>query len=86
MTDIQLNILPLEVKIGLICEGVFFLSGFSFTTNHESQDSRGMVKGISLTPHYHLHLLHRQLYISRAITAESSPLHTGSSRTRTGNL
>ena len=34
---------------------------------------------ISLTPHYHLD-------ISRAIIAESSPLHTGSSGTRTGDL
>ena len=40
---------------------------------------------ISLTPHYHSHPLHRQLDIARAITAESSPLHIVSSRTRTGN-
>ena len=31
-------------------------------------------------------LLYRHLRISRAITAEGSPLHIGSSRTRTGNL
>ena len=31
--------------------------------------------GVSLTPHYHLHLLHRNLDISWAITAESSPLY-----------
>ena len=43
----------------------FFLSGFSFTNIHESQDS-----------------LHEHLDISRAITAESSPLHIASSRTR----
>ena len=42
--------------------------------------------GISLTPHYHFHPLQRHLDISRAITAESSPLHIASSRTRTGNL
>ena len=41
---------------------------------------------ISLTPHYHFHLLHRHLDISRAITAESVPLHMASSQTRTGNL
>ena len=34
---------------------------------------------ISLTPHYHLD-------ISRAIIADSSPLNTGSSQTRTGDL
>ena len=45
--------------------------------------------GISLTPHYHFHhfhLLHRHLDISRAITAESSPLHISSSWTRTRKL
>ena len=31
--------------------------------------------GIPLSPHYHFHLLHRHLDISRAITAENSPLH-----------
>ena len=36
---------------------------------------QGKGEGISLTPHYHFHPLHRQLDISRAITAESSPLH-----------
>ena len=40
---------------------------------------------VSLTPHYHFHPLYRHLDISRAVTAESSPLHIGSSRTRTGN-
>ena len=39
-----------------------------------------------VTPHYHFHPLHRHLGIRRAITAESSPLHIGSSPTRTGNL
>ena len=33
------------------------------------------MEGVSLTPHYHLHLLHRNLDISWAITAESSPLY-----------
>ena len=61
----------------------FFLSGFSFTTIHESQ---GKGEGISLTPHYHFHPLHRHLDLSRAITADSSPLRIASSRTRTGNL
>ena len=61
----------------------FFLSGFSFTTIHESQDCRG----ISLTPHYHFHPLHRHLDISRAIIVESSPLHMDNNQTaRTGNL
>ena len=41
----------------------------------------------SLTPHYHFHPLQKHLNISRVVTAESSPLHIGSSSwTRTGNL
>ena len=47
---------------------------------------QGKGEGISLTPHYHFHPLHRQLDISQAIAAESSPLHIASSRTQTGNL
>ena len=46
----------------------------------------GKGEGISLTPRYHFHPLHIYLDISRAITAESSPLHIASNRTRTGNL
>ena len=46
----------------------------------------GKGEGISLTPHYHFHPLHRHLGISRTITAENSPLHIASSRTRTGKL
>ena len=50
-------------------------------TNHRTAGEGG----ISLTPPYHFHPLHRHLDISRAITAESSPLHIASSRTQTGN-
>ena len=41
---------------------------------------QGKGEGTSLTPHYHFHPLHKHLDISRAITAESSPLHIASSR------
>ena len=44
------------------------------------------MEGISLTPHYHFHSYQRYLDIRRVVTAESSPLHIGSSRTWTGNL
>ena len=47
---------------------------------------QGKGEGISLTPHYHFHPLHRHLDISRAITAESSTLLVASKRTQTGNL
>ena len=36
---------------------------------------QGKGEGISLTPHYHFHPLHRHFDISRAITTESSPLY-----------
>ena len=40
-------------------------------------------EGISLTRRCHFHLLHRHFRHCRAITAEISSLHIGSSRTRT---
>ena len=66
---------------------LFFL--FIWVFFHELSQITGLQgkgESISLTPHYHFHPLHRHLDISRAITAESSPLHIASSRTRTGNL
>ena len=43
-------------------------------------------EGISLTPHYHLLLLQRQLDINLAITVQSWPLYINSGLTRTGNF
>ena len=60
----------------------FFYLG-CFFHNHRTAGEGG---GISLTPHYRFHPLHRHLDISQAITAESSPLHIASSWTPTGNL
>ena len=65
----------------------FFFSIWVFFYEHSritGLQRKGEV--ISLTPHYHFHPLHRHLDISRAITAESSPLRIASSQTRTGNL
>ena len=59
---------------------VFFHEHSRFT------GQQGKEEGIYLSPLYHFHPLHRHLDISQAITAESSPLHIGGSRTRTGNL
>ena len=58
----------------------FFLSGFSSrpSMNHRTA---GVGGGHFLTPDYHFHPLHRHSDISRVITAESSPLHIGSSWT-----
>ena len=62
----------------------FFLSGFSFTNIHDSQDGRGrgrlFLQLLSITSTC------RYLDISWVITTESSPLHIASSRTRTKNL
>ena len=52
-----------------------------------SEQGKGGGGGISLTPHYHHdHPLHRHLDISWVTNAESSPLHTVSSRIQTGDL
>ena len=64
----------------------FFLSGFSFTNIHDSQDSRGKGRLYLFILLYHFYPLHRHLDISRAITAESSHLHIASRRTRIENL
>ena len=65
---------------------VFFSIWVFFHEHSRITGLQGKEEGISLTPHYHFHPLHRHLDISRAITAESSPLRIASSRTRTGNL
>ena len=65
----------------------FFLSIWVFFHEHSrftGQQEKG--EGIYLTPLYHFHPLHGHLDISRAIAAESSPLHIAGSRTRTGSL
>ena len=65
----------------------FFFSLWVFFHNHSRIIGlQGKGEDISLTPHYHCHPLHKQLDISGAITAGSSPLHIGSSRTQTGNI
>ena len=61
----------------------FFFFFFHKHSRFTAQQGKG--EAISLIPLYHFHLLHRHLD-SRAITAESSPLHTANSLTRTGNL
>ena len=65
---------------------VFVLSGFSSTSIHDSQGSKGRGKSSILVPLYHFHPLHRHLDISRAITAGSTPLRVAGSGARTGNL
>ena len=53
---------------------------------HEHSRITGLLgkgEGISLTPRYHFHPLHRNLDINQVIAAESSPLHIASSRAQT---
>ena len=64
----------------------FFFIWVFFHEHSRFTGQQGKGKGIYLTPLYHFHPLHRHLDSSRAITAESSPLHIASSRTRTGIL
>ena len=69
-----------------IFKNTFFSVWVFFHDHSRITGLQGKEEGISLTLHYHFHPLHRYLHISRAITAESSPLHIGSSQTQTGNL
>ena len=63
---------------------VGFLSR-TFKNHRTAEEGRGYFINSSL-PLPYFHQLHRHLDNSRAITAESSPLHVASSWTRTGNL
>ena len=66
---------------------VYFFSIWLFFLKHSPITGlQGKGEGVSVIPHYHFHQLHIHLDISWVITAESSPLHIASSRTRTRNL
>ena len=53
---------------------IYFFSIWVFFHKHSRITGlQGKEEGISLFPQYHFHPLHRQLDISRATTAESSP-------------
>ena len=64
----------------------FFYIWIFFPEHSRITGLQGKGEGISLTPHYHFNPLHWYLDISRAITAENSPLHIVISWTWTGNL
>ena len=65
----------------------FFFSIWVFFREHSRFTGlQGKGEGISLTPHYHFHLLQGHLDVSMTIPAGSSHLRIASSRTRTGNL
>ena len=55
----------------------FFFSMWIFFHEHSRITGlQGKGEGISLTPHYQFHTLHRHLDISRAITAELTSAHS----------
>ena len=68
------------------CCCCFFFIWVFFHEHWRITGLQGRGESISLTPHYHFHMLHRHLDISGVITAESLPQRIASSRTRTGNL
>ena len=53
---------------------IFFSIWVFFHKHSQITGPQGWGKDISLSPHYHFHPFHGHLDISRAITAESSPL------------
>ena len=67
------------MKFGQVIEEFFFIWVF-FYEHSRITGLQGKREGIPLTPHYHSYPFHRHLDISRAITAESSPLYIASNR------
>ena len=65
---------------------LFFSLWVFFREHSRFTGLQGKGEGISLTPHYHFHLLQGHLDVSMTIPAGSSHLRIASSRTRTGNL
>ena len=83
----QLNLAHVLVAVFCIYCLLFFFFIWVFFHEHSwFTGQQGKSEAISLIPLYHFHLFHRHLDISRAITAESSPLLIASSQIWTGNL
>ena len=79
-------LLKLQFLLKIFQPFKFFLIWIFFHEHSRITGLQGKEEGISLTPHYHFHSLHRHLHTNRVITAESSPLLISNSRTRTRNL
>ena len=80
-----------KIKICMTCVNraksfVFFFNLGFLSRTFKIHRAAGEGEAISLSPLYHFHPLHRHFNISRAIIAESSPLHIATSWTGTGNL
>ena len=73
----------MQVKTHFLINFFFYLGFLSRTfTDHRTA---GKGDANSITPLNHFYPLYRHLEISRAITADSSPLDIASNLTRTGN-
>ena len=75
-------------KVNIVYDGFFFVFSFGVSFHEHSRitEMQGKWEDIPLTPQFHFHLLYSHLDFSRAITADSSPLHIANSQTQTGNL
>ena len=80
------NIFRIDQKLLALILVCFFSIWVFFHNYSRITRLQGKGEDISLTLHYHFNPLYKHLDISRAIIAESSPLHIGSSWTQTGNL
>ena len=68
--------------LSIFCFYILYISIWVFFNEHSRLTGHQWKKeAIPLTPLYHFHPLRRHLDISRAITAEGSPLHIASSWT-----
>ena len=76
----------LTIRKGLSDKCIFFSVWVFFHDHSRITRLQEKGEGISLTPLYDFHPLHRHLDSGRVITAETSPLQIASSRTRTGKL
>ena len=77
---------PCRKKSYKVVIRVFFCKHSRFVGQQEIVGGGGGGGGISLPSPYKFHPLHRHLYISRVITAESSSLLIACSRARNENL
>ena len=76
----------LQIMVFWFSNAMLFFLWVLFHEHSRVTGLQGKGESISFTLHYHFHPFHTHLHISRAITAESSPLHICSSQTRTGSL
>ena len=76
VSEVIMKVALILHSFSLKCSGFLFSIWVFFHKKHlRITGLQGKGEGISLTPHYHFHPLHSHLDVSRAVTAESTPLH-----------